>query len=304
MHSVSATVMLPLAVFITAVSVFASTTFAQTPAPTSADVVAGKPKVYALVSAVGDTLTYIRQKRKVGSNIIDNHSRNTMKVPGNALNAAVLRGLESAVAELEPGATRLTYTLAATEMEGVLPQDREAVAIGKIATALDKMPERAGWDIIVAAVPAYQFTGQNHIGDKIQGLGFYVQPLASGDISDLLGGASVDLESQGAPDTQSPELEKHRSKRFVAPFAYLAVYTIDAKTMRVIDKKIRKDHRKLFDPMATAIDVAASIPPEVLAGRLESITERAAALAAGAKETPPGVNVGPVKQVNPPPRNP
>ena len=38
-------------------------------------VIAPKPKVYALISAVGDQITVVTQKQSVGSNILDNFQR-------------------------------------------------------------------------------------------------------------------------------------------------------------------------------------------------------------------------------------
>ena len=44
------------------------------------------PRVFALVAAVGDQFQYVRQKESVGSNFIDNHTRQTLKVQDHSLN--------------------------------------------------------------------------------------------------------------------------------------------------------------------------------------------------------------------------
>ena len=92
-------------------------------------VAAPKPKVYALISAVGDQFTIVTQKQSVGSNILDNYRRDVYKVPGNSLNASILKGLDRAIEQKEPGSTRILATLNALEMEGVRPIDREKVAM-------------------------------------------------------------------------------------------------------------------------------------------------------------------------------
>ena len=103
---------------------------------------APKPKVYALISAVGDQFTIVTLKQSVGSNILDNYRRDVMKVPNNGLNASILKGLDRAIEQRDPGSTRILATLNALEMEGVLPIDREKVAMKKLLAAFEKMPRR------------------------------------------------------------------------------------------------------------------------------------------------------------------
>ena len=70
-----------------------------------------KPKVYALISAVGDQFTIVTQKQSIGSNILDNYRREVVKVPNNALNTNILKGLDRAIEQREPGSTRILATL-------------------------------------------------------------------------------------------------------------------------------------------------------------------------------------------------
>ena len=48
-----------------------------------------KPTVYALVSAVGGDLTFVRQREQVGSNRVDTYNRLTVQVPDSSLDSAV-----------------------------------------------------------------------------------------------------------------------------------------------------------------------------------------------------------------------
>lgn len=257
-----------------------------------------RPRSYALVSAVGDRFTYVRQRRQVGSNIIDNFARKELKVADNALNFAVLRGLDQALGEAEPGSKRVLMAMNATEMDGVLPKDRERVALEKMIAALEPMPQRRDWDRIIVVTPTYVFSEHNGMGSKLNGLGIYVRPQESGSLAGDNFAGDTDLSQQGESATTGPDGKKNRSKRYIAPFSYLQVITLDAKTLRVIDKNARYDFQKLFDPNATALNVENSLSPDFLTGRIISLIELSAGRAInenyGAK-----VDIGDIKAVPP-----
>jgi hypothetical protein len=78
-------------------------------------------------------------------------------------------------------------------------------------------------------------------------------------------------------DAISPTGEKNPTYRFVAPYFYAQVFVIDAKTMKVLETNERYDFQRMYDPDSPALDVAQSIPPEVLSGMMEKFVERAAA---------------------------
>ena len=259
---------------------------------------AAKKPIYALVSAVGDQFSYVRQKESTGSNNIDNNIRRTVKIPNNALNVSVLRGLDSAIAAAHPDSERILIALSAVEMDGVLPQNRESVAIGKIVSALEKYPGRASWEKILVATPKYLQTERAGMGPKLHGLGVYVQPLVGGSMEGLEGEPDIDVSEQGLSDTINPtDGKKSASKTYIAPFSYIQVYVIDPKTMTVLEKNARHDYQKLHDPNATAIDVGDSITLGTLAKRVTALAERSAARAVG--ETEVGVTVL-IREVAPP----
>ena len=267
-----------------------ASTDATAPAAKPAAAVAEKKQIIALVSAVGDQFTYVRQKESTGSNIIDNNNRRTLKVADNGLNLAVLRGLDTAINKAHPDSERVYITLNPAEMEGVLPQNRESVAIGKIASELEKRPERLTWDKIIVATPKFLLTERSGMGPKLHGLGVYVQPLTGGSLEGSDGNPEIDVSAQGESDTTNPEDgKKNKSKIYVAPYSYITVYVIDPKTMRVVEKNARHDFQKLNDPTSTALDVGKSIPMDVLANSVGALIERSAARAVG--ETEFGVTV-------------
>ncbi len=260
----------------------------QTPAP---------PKVYALVSAVGDVFMIVRHREQVGSNI-EPFRRDAMKVPNDGLNAAILRGLDRALAEKEPESKRIYIRLAAAELDDVLPQDRERVAIGKIVAALEKVPERKNWDRIFVVTPKYLMSERRGMASKLHGLGIYIQPL-NNNTPGAFDDSESDAEGGGmADETIDPVTgKKSRSSRYIAPFAYTKLWVLDAKTMNIVESADRHDFQKLFDLMATAVDIAKNIPAEKLVERIGSFIERASARAL--REAVGEVEIGEIKPVKP-----
>lgn len=254
-----------------------------------------KPKVWALISAVGDQFTVVTQKQSVGSNILDNYTRDVVKVPGNALNASILKGLDRAIEQKDPGSTRILATLSALEMEGVSPIDREKVAMQKLLATLEKMPQRKEWDTIVVVTPKFQFSARKGMGSKLEGIGIYVQPLYSGTLGDL-GDGGADLLGSEGEDTITPDgTPGKRSSRYVAPYNYTQTWVFDAKTLKVLDTSARYEFQRVYDQNATAINVAQSIPVEKLGEILSRFVERSMARSVG--ESLPTIEIGDIKPV-------
>jgi len=236
-----------------------------------------KKQIVALVAALGDQFTYVRQQRRTGSNIIDNNTRRVIKTADNGLNVAVLKGLDRAVGAAHPGSERVYISLNPAEMSGVRPQEREEVAIGKIIAQLDKMPQRMEWYKIVVATPKYLQSEYSGMGPKLEGFGVYFQPLKSDSLDGLGGLDALDeivYQDNGESGTVAPDGTPSRSKVYVAPYSYIQIYVIDAKTLKVLEKNARHDFTKLYDPQSTANDVQKSIPPEVLVAQIGKLIER------------------------------
>ena len=248
------------------------------------------PRVFALVAAVGDQFQYVRQKESVGSNFIDNHTRQTLKVPDHSLNYAVLRGLDRAVELDYPGAERVLLAVKGVpEIQAALPQDREALTMKHVLGVLEANPARKDWDQIIVVVPKWLMSGRQGIGGKLTGIGVYVQPLGeemnkSGDFVDDV--------------VEDTAREQVRSRRFVAPYFYVQVTTLDAKTLKVIKSESRYDFRKIVDKESTALDVAAQFTPEQLASHMQRFVETSALKAVNEKADTGTVQVGPVKTVS------
>jgi hypothetical protein len=263
--------------------------------PAATPAAAPKPKVYALISAVGDQFTVVTQKESVGSNILDNYRREVIRVPNNALNASILKGLDRAIEQRDPGSTRILATLRALEMEGVRPLEREKVAMQKLLAAFENMPQRMEWDTIIAVTPKFQFSERKGMGSKLEGIGIYVQPLYSGSLSDSSDPGVEILGSEGE-DTITPDGKPgKRSSRYVAPYNYTQTWVFDAKTLKVLETSARYEFQRVYDDTSTAIDVAKSIPIEKLGAVLSNFVERS--VARGVGEALPSIEIGDIKPV-------
>ena len=265
---------------------------AQTPAQ---PVAVPKPKVYALISAVGDQFSYVTQKQSVGSNMLDNYKRVVTKVPNNALNVSILKGLDRAIAQRDPASVRILATLNALEMEGVPPVEREKVALTKLLAALEKMPQRAEWDTIIVVTPKFLFSGRQGMGSKLEGIGIYVQPLESNSL-DVDGGGEL-LGSEGEVTITPDGKPGKRSSVYVAPYNYTQTWVFDAKTLKVLETSARYEFQRVYDPESTALNVANSIPVAKLAEVLSNFIERS--VARGVGEALPSIEIGDIKPVVP-----
>ncbi|MCZ2135247.1 MAG: hypothetical protein LC098_07440 [Burkholderiales bacterium] len=276
---------------------------AQTPAPAPAVAAApvtaptpATPRKFALVAAVGDQFQYVRQKESVGSNFIDHFVRKTLVVPDHALNYAVLRGLDRAVAQEYPDSERVLLAMRGVpEIQNALPQDREALTMQHVLSVLEANPARKDWDQIIVVVPKWLMSERQGMGGKLTGIGIYVQPL--GNDWDTSG----DIVEDVVEDTAR---EQVRSKKFVAPFFYVQVVTLDAKTLKVLRSESRYDFRKIVNKDSAALDVQAQFTPEQLAAHVQRFVETSALKAVNEQADTGTVQVGPVREVKPEPKKP
>ena len=275
------------AVMMTLAAAHAQTT-AVAPPPVAA---AATAKTFALVSAVGDQFQYVRQKESVGSHL-ENFTRQTLNVPDQALNHAVLRGLDRAVAAEYPDSNRLFLAVRAdAAIAQALPQDREALTMKRVLGLLEANPARNDWDQIIVVVPKWLMSERQGMGSKLSGIGIYVQPL---------GPLSEGFDDGLMPDeVEDTDRESTRSRRFVAPFFYVQVTTLDAKTMKIIKSESRYDFRKIVNKESAALDVMAAFTPEQLASHVERFVETSALRAVSHQSS--SVEIGTVRTLAPPP---
>ncbi len=203
----------PLAVL--AALLVGSAAFAQAP---------GKPRTYALISAIGSEITYVRQVKGTGTNITP-YRRFPVHVPDGSIDSAVLRGLDRAVAQEEPDSKRIFLRLAPGALKGIAGHKRGEVISAQILSDLEFAAERKDWDRIILVTPRFSNAGFSDMGEKLHGIGIYVQPL--GRSIEAFG--ESELQSSSDPGTFAPDGKRSSSYRFVAPYFYAQVWVIDAR---------------------------------------------------------------------------
>ena len=242
-----------------AVLAMAGAAFAQAPA---------KPTVYALVSAIGNEISYVRQVKGTGTNITP-YRRYPIKVPDGSIDAAVLRGLDRAVAQEDPDSKRIFLRLEPGKLTGIYGVDRGGTISKRVLEDLEHAADRKDWDRIILVIPRFVNTGSSYMGDKLHGIGIYVQPLGRGmDLDDS------EIMSSSDPQAFAPDGKATNSYRFNAPYFFAQIWVIDARTMKVLEKNERFDFARYYDPDG-GIDPSQNIPTTVLADKLVTFVERA-----------------------------
>jgi hypothetical protein len=234
-------------------------------------------KTYALVSLVGDRVSFSKQKKSTGTHL-EPIERATVKVNDTmAIDAAVLRGLDRILGRAEPDAKRIFLRVTAPQLQEIRPSERNEAALDFVTGQLRNLPQRAHWDRIYVVTPSYRYSDLPGLGSKINGVGVFVQPLT---------GVTSENPLDIVPATQSGEFEtidengkpnERGSDIYVALYFVTQLTVLDAHTLQVIETRENITQQKIYDFNWTAIDLSAAMKPEVLAARMESFVERAAA---------------------------
>lgn len=251
--------------------------------PLAAQTPAAPAKPIALIAALGDQLTLVRQRESTGSHI-EPYTRRQLAVNGQTLNMTLLRGLDRALEEDEPQTPRVLLRWEApTELRQAMAEatgkERDDLILQALIEHLRALPERSQWSRIEALLPKYFRHPTRGMGTRLAGIGIYTQPLAGSSLE--LGEDGVAAEVVGGGDgghvTINPRTgERGRAATYVAPYVYFERVTLDAQTLDVIGRKSQFDNIKYNDPMATAIDVAQQLPLKDMLGKLIELAERSA----------------------------
>lgn len=260
---------------------------------TSQTVNAAKPKVYALVAAIGEKFSIVYAVPRTG--YLEPYRRSTIQVTNNILNRVALQGLDKAIANIDPDSKRIYLALPAARMDEVAPSQRETVAISSIVSALEKMPQRLEWDRIVVVTPAYRAQEVDGMAGKLQGFGVFWQPLCQSDVTSC----SYGFHPPSGPVALTPENKVIKTNQFVAPFSNIEVWVLDPKTLAVLDKQLEFDNQKLADATARIPDVSQSVNREFIVSRISSLIELSINEAVKHTELSGKVEVGEPKVVNP-----
>jgi hypothetical protein len=243
------------------------------------------PQTVALVAAIGDRVDVVRQL-KLSSGHAEPYARKTLQVSGQALNYAVLRGLDKALTEDEPEARHVLLQWdmpadVADRLARARAGAREDILIAALVQHLGGLPERQGWDRIEVIVPAYNDLETQGLGTKLNGIGVYVQPLARQDFdADGIAEGSAGIvtsEADGDYRTVNPRTgETAHASTFLAPYMVFERLSFDARSMALIKRERHVDHTKYADPDSTALDVGSQMSGAALIGKLVESVERSA----------------------------
>ena len=256
-----------------------------------------KPKVYALVAAVGTTFHVAVEKRSTGSHL-NPYRRKAIDAPGNVLNLVVLQALDKEIAKVRPDGQRIYFSLPAAGMDGVSAGERDDVAIAKVVEELRKMPQRADWERIVVATPAYKAFGMDGIADKLQGLGISMHPLASDQLS-MFFDQPFNVDSLHGAEVMTPDGKTARTHVYLAPYSYLAIWVLDPGTLAVLDKQVRLDNQKLADPRSGTFDLVEGVGKEFVARQIVNLIGRSVHEAVAHTELAGRADVHDVREVKP-----
>jgi hypothetical protein len=230
---------------------------------------------YALVSAVGSTLAYVKPRLSAGTHL-EGYQRAELKVPDTSLDVAVLKGVEKTVRQADPTAKFVYLRLNPAEFAHVDAPKKGDVAVGKLATAFDQMPQRKDWYQIVVVTPRYVASEREGLGSKLSGIGIYVQPVEKTMIG-VDGSASMESGNDASDMAVTPGGEAVRASSYIAPYFYTRLWILDAATLEVLQSSERFEFQRIRDPSNAAVHIEAEVPPEKLGPMVETFVEEAAA---------------------------
>ena len=232
-----------------------------------------KQRTYALVAAIGSRFEVMHAEQQTGSHI-SAWRREAYAINGNMLNRLALQGLDKAVASYSPDSRRiyLSTSPARPEIELVIDELRKL--------------DRAGWDRIMVALPAYRFHDEPGLANRMRGFGLLAQPLCQSDVSfrpDRIGSCNHGFRPPSGPMALTPKGEEIAANTFAAPFAFVEIVTLDPKTLAVLDRSANYGHRKLTDEKASLTGVINGENPDFLARQIVEVvqTSTAEAMASG-----------------------
>jgi hypothetical protein len=235
-----------------------------------------KPRVHALVAAVGDKFSLIYEEPSVGSHLSP-YKRSAVDVPHGELNKIVLKGLDAAVAKTDPAGERIFLALTPpVKRTGALSGE---ALVRWIRLELEKLP-RDRWDTVLVAIPAYRVQSRERLPTRIEGLGIFAQPLCQSNPESC----ERDTTPTTGVEAMTPQGEKIQSNFFVAPYSFIEVWVLDPRTLNVLDRGVSMEHQKLYDPTSSSLNVFTNVATEVLADRFVGLIQSSVAAAVAETE--------------------
>jgi len=259
-----------------------------------------KPKVYALIAAIGEEFTTVTETARVGTHLSP-YRRTTEKVLDNILNRLALHSLDKAIGAIDPSSTRIYMSLPAAQVGRVTPSKRDSAAISAVKAELAKMPQHLEWDRIVVATPAFRALARDGMASKLQGFGVFSEPQCQAGCPTPVNGSDVAAQPLDGVDAVTSDDKTFKAKTYIAPYSYIKVWVLDPKTLEILDMQRGFDSQKLAEQRhKPAMDIAEW--QNYFAGRVISLIEASvseAILRSEINSLKGSVNAGPVRRIDP-----
>ena len=287
----------------TSLSLVSAAAWTQTPA---ADEPAppAKTRVYALLAAMGEQFTVVTEVSRTGTHLAP-YQRHTEEFPHEMLNAVALHSMDQAVARVDPNSKRIYMTAPVVALDRVAPDERETFVVEQIKHALEPMPQRAEWDRIIIAMPAYRAFALDGMPSALQGFGLFAETQCQagcGGFGLFAQLRALDPEPPDGVDAVTSEDKPIKARTFLAPFSYIAIWILDPKTLAVLDRQEGFNNQKLAQPLNKPLDVSTVDGQRYIAMRISNLID----FSIGEAVTNSVVNArrgivehGPVKEVKP-----
>ena len=221
------------------------------------------PHAYALVALFGDRFNFIYETRASPTPRVDKFRREYTDAPAGTFNRIALGELDATFAKKEPESTRLLLSMPGDVPRGLGPSEREDYLLDRVRKQVQAMPERKGWYRIVVAMPAWESLEKSGLPGRLEGFGIFVQPNCQSHPK----WCGMSLQGPSGPDAETPEGKAINANFYVAPYSFVTVVVLDPATLAVLDRQAAYNHKKMLDPMGTAVDIGRNIDQRVLAAK-------------------------------------
>ena len=142
--------------------------------------------------------------------------------------------------------------------------------------------DRAGWDRIMVALPASRYHDEAGMrgANRMNGFGILTQGMCQSDSSirpDRVSSCGHGFRPQFGPEALTPKGEEIAANTFVAPFAFVEIFTLDPRTLAVLDRSANYGHRKLTDETAKADGILREENKDFLAAQIVEVVQASTA---------------------------
>jgi hypothetical protein len=204
---------------------------------------------------MGNRFTVVHEEQSTGTHLSPYRTQ-SYEIGENILNRIVLNSLDKAVARLDPQGKRVYLSTNPGRARGRFAS--EEAALDPVLAELKKL-DRAQWDRIVVAMPAYRYHSKDGLATRMQGMGMFAQPLCQSDtgFNGRMGSCDSGFRPPSGPEALTPEGKVIAANTYIAPYSFVEVFVLDARSLAVLDRSTSFGHRKLTDASGNAMGVTS-----------------------------------------------